>query len=84
MTNADANKYAIKQIQKQPRQAAYRGSEQQAAINSLPFEVQHKLRAAKLKSRAMSVYVQDVNSNKPLLGYKDTHRALVMEMITMM
>ena len=84
-TNADANKYANKQIQKQPRQAAYRGSEEQAAINSLPFEVQHKLRAAKLKSHAMSVYVQDVNSNKPLLGYKDTTSrvpASVMKLIT--
>ena len=84
-TNADANKYAIKQIQKQPRQEAYRGSEQQAAINSLPFEVQHKLRAAKLKSHAMSAYVQDVNSNKPLLGYQDTTSrvpASVMKLIT--
>ncbi len=56
-----------------------------AVYNSLPFEVKHKLRAARINEYGMSAYVQDVNSNKPLLAHQDTTSrvpASVMKLIT--
>ncbi len=56
-----------------------------ASYRSLPFEVKHKLRAARLSESGMSAYVQDVNSNKPLLAHKETISrvpASVMKLIT--
>lgn len=68
-----------------PTHAAFRRSNLPAAYNSLPFDVKHKLRAAKLNEYGMSAYVQDVNSPKPLLAHKDTISrvpASVMKLIT--
>ena len=85
LTNADAEKLVSRQVQQKPSYSVFKSNRQHAANKSLPFEVQHKLRAAKLKSHAMSAYVQDVNSNKPLLGHQDTTSrvpASVMKLIT--
>ncbi len=56
-----------------------------AIYNALPFEVRHKLRAARINEYGMSAYVQDVNSAKPLLAHQDTTSrvpASVMKLIT--
>lgn len=64
---------------------AFRSNRVAAKYNSLPFNVTHKLRSARLNERAMSVYVQDANSVKPLLAHQDKVSrvpASVMKLIT--
>ena len=64
---------------------AYKPSTQNAQFNRLPVSIISKLRDAGITESGMSVFVQDVNSNKPLLAYKDkTSRvpASVMKLIT--
>lgn len=71
--------------QTKPALAKVKNNKRQAAKRSLPFEVEHMLKTARLKPHAMSAYVQDVNSPKPLLGYQDTTSrvpASVMKLIT--
>jgi D-alanyl-D-alanine carboxypeptidase/D-alanyl-D-alanine-endopeptidase (penicillin-binding protein 4) len=85
LSNADTNKFVNRKAQKQLSRAAFRSNSKLASLSSLPFEVQHKLRAAKLNTKAMSAYVRDVSSNRPLLGHQDkTSRvpASVMKLIT--
>jgi D-alanyl-D-alanine carboxypeptidase/D-alanyl-D-alanine-endopeptidase (penicillin-binding protein 4) len=56
-----------------------------ALYNTLPFEVKHKLRSARINEYGMSAYVQDVNARKPLLAHRDTASrvpASVMKLIT--
>lgn len=65
--------------------AAFRQNKQPAALRALPYAVRHKLQAAKISTNGMSAYVQDVNSNKPLLGHQATASrvpASVMKLIT--
>jgi len=65
--------------------ATFRSRNLPAVYNSLPFEIKHKLRNARLSEYGMSAYVQDVNSPKPLLAHKDTVSrvpASVMKLIT--
>ena len=62
-----------------------RTSNASALYKTLPFDVRHKLRAARINEYGMSTYVQDVNSSKPLLAHQDTASrvpASVMKLIT--
>jgi len=70
---------------KKQKVVAYQPSTQNAQLNRLPLTIISKLRDAGITERGMSVFIQDVNSKKPLLAYKDkTSRvpASVMKLIT--
>ena len=63
----------------------FRGNNQAATFKKLPFEIVSILRTKKVSESGVSVYVQDVNSSRPLLSVKDnTSRvpASVMKLIT--
>ena len=65
--------------------ATFRQNNNSAIYNKLPAEIVSKLRATGVRESGVSAYVQDVNSPKPLLAYKDkTSRvpASVMKLIT--
>ncbi len=79
------NQNAKPHQQARPVNVAVKNNKQPAAIRSLPFDVNHLLKTARLNPHAMSAYVQDVNSPKPLLGFQDTTSrvpASVMKLIT--
>ena len=90
LTNTDAKKYARNKpatsiAKLKPSHATFRQNKNSAIMDSLPLAVSSKLQAAKLSTYAMSAYVQDVNSPRPLLGHKEeTSRvpASVMKLIT--
>jgi D-alanyl-D-alanine carboxypeptidase/D-alanyl-D-alanine-endopeptidase (penicillin-binding protein 4) len=70
---------------KKQKVVAYKPSTQSAQFNRLPLTIISKLRDAGITENGMSVFIQDVNSKKPLLAYKDkTSRvpASVMKLIT--
>lgn len=84
-TNKHAQKYASKSTLAKRTHAPFRSNKQAAILKSLPYGVRTKLNAAKLNSHAMSAYVTDVNSPRPLLGHQEqTSRvpASVMKLIT--
>ena len=68
-----------------PSHAVFRQNRNAAIYNRLPADIVSKLRATGARENGVSVYVQDVNSPKPLLAYQDnTARvpASVMKLIT--
>ena len=84
-TNKHFQKYAKNTKVPARTHAPFRSNRQSAAIKSLPYGVRTKLNKAKLNPHAMSAYVTDVNSPRPLLGHQDqTSRvpASVMKLIT--
>ncbi len=83
--NQHAQKYAKKSVLPKSTHAPFRSNRQAAVLKTLPYGVRTKLNAAKLNSHAMSAYVTDVNSPRPLLGHQEqTSRvpASVMKLIT--
>ena len=83
--NQHAQKYAKKSVLPKSTYAPFRSNRQAAVLKTLPYGVRTKLNAAKLNSHAMSAYVTDVNSPRPLLGHQEqTSRvpASVMKLIT--
>ena len=84
-TNQHIQKYAKRSILPKSTHAPFRSNRQAAALKTLPYGVRTKLNAAKLNSHAMSAYVTEVNSQRPLLGHQEqTSRvpASVMKLIT--
>jgi len=84
-TNKHAQKYASKSVLPKRTHAPFRTNRKVAILKTLPYGVRTKLNAAKLNSHAMSAYVTDVNSPRPLLGHQEqTSRvpASVMKLIT--
>ncbi len=84
-TNKHTQKYTSKSVLAKRTHAPFRSNRQAAVLKSLPYGVRTKLNAAKLNTHAMSAYVTDVNSPRPLLGHQEqTSRvpASVMKLIT--
>ena len=68
-----------------PTHASFRKSNQKASFQRLPLDIAAKLRSTGTREDGVSAYVQDVNSPKPLLAYREnTARvpASVMKIIT--
>ena len=68
-----------------PSHAVFRQNRNAAIYNRLPADIVAKLRRTGVRENGVSVYVQDVNSPKPLLAYQDTTArvpASVMKLIT--
>ena len=68
-----------------PSHAVFRQNRNAAIYNRLPADIVAKLRSTGARENGVSVYVQDVNSPKPLLAYQDSTArvpASVMKLIT--
>lgn len=84
-TNESIKKYASKPVLPKKKNIASKPNNQKATYDVLPYVVRNKLNKAKLNKYAMSAYVQEVNSSKPLLKHQEkTNRvpASLMKLIT--